>query len=111
MANRVIDTNVVLEIWHGRGPSRQSVRSESAADAAALAWLKENPKDMIATPVKLEFLGGTNSKKRNSASPTASSPTSRYWTTAKFLPRTGGRPNEPPAGSGGRAVSGTRWTA
>lgn len=62
MPNRVIDTNIVLDIWHGRSPSKIKARSESTVKEAAKTWLKENPGDMIVTPVKLEILGGVNDK-------------------------------------------------
>jgi predicted nucleic acid-binding protein len=62
MPRRVIDTNVLIELWHGRKPARRPVRSEEAADEAAAAWLRLNPKDAILTPVRLEFLAGTRDK-------------------------------------------------
>lgn len=62
MPRRVIDTNVLIELWHGRKPARRPVRSEESADEAAAAWLRLNPKDSILTPVRLEFLAGTRDK-------------------------------------------------
>ena len=62
MARRVLDHNVVLGIWHGRGPSRKPVRSEETARLAARGWLREHPEDGLVTPVRLEFIAGTKDR-------------------------------------------------
>ncbi len=62
MKNRVIDTNILIDIWHGRSPSKIRVRSDETAHEAAKAWIKKYPNDAILTPIKLEFLGGTKDK-------------------------------------------------
>lgn len=62
MKTRVLDTCILLDIWHGRSPSSIRVRSDKAAREAAAAWLKRYPGDAILTPVRLEFLGGTRDK-------------------------------------------------
>jgi predicted nucleic acid-binding protein len=62
MGARVIDTNVLIWLWHGRPPATRPVRSEETADAAATAWLRAHPGDAILTPVRLEFLAGTRDK-------------------------------------------------
>jgi predicted nucleic acid-binding protein len=62
MKNRVLDTCILFDIWHGRSPSKIRVRSDKTASTAALTWLKKYPNDAIVTPVRLEFLGGTKDK-------------------------------------------------
>ena len=59
MKRRVLDTNVLVTLWHS-GSGR--VDSERAAEAVAHGWLAEHPRDAIVTPVRLEFLGGTRSR-------------------------------------------------
>lgn len=62
MKNRVLDTNVLINIWHGKAPEGKPVRSDEAARAEPLKWLKRFPADGIVTPVRLEFVGGTREK-------------------------------------------------
>jgi predicted nucleic acid-binding protein len=62
MKDRVLDTCILIDIWHGRSPSRVRVRSEETARSAAQAWLKKYPRDAILTPIRLEFYGGTRDK-------------------------------------------------
>ena len=62
MKRRVLDTNVLLEIWHGRWPGGKPVRSDESAVAEAQKWLKKFPNDGILTPIRLEFIGGTRDK-------------------------------------------------
>jgi hypothetical protein len=62
MARRVIDHNVVLGLWHGRGPNRKPVRSEETARQAVREWLRQHPEDGLVTPVRLEFLAGTKDR-------------------------------------------------
>jgi predicted nucleic acid-binding protein len=62
VARRVIDHNVILGIWHGRGPGGVKVESERTARQAAANWLREHPGDGIVTPVRLEFMGGTDDR-------------------------------------------------
>ncbi|HET6572946.1 MAG TPA: PIN domain-containing protein [Fimbriiglobus sp.] len=58
----MIDHNVVLGNWHGRGPGRKPVRSEETARQAARSWLREHPEDGLVTPVRLEFIAGTKDR-------------------------------------------------
>lgn len=60
--SRVIDHNVVLAIWHGRVPDGRKVRTEETARLAADEWLHKHPGDGLVTPVRLEFLGGTDDR-------------------------------------------------
>jgi predicted nucleic acid-binding protein len=62
MKYRVLDTNILIEIWHGRWPGGKPVRTEESAAAEARKWLKKYPGDGILTPIKMEFIGGTRSK-------------------------------------------------
>ena len=62
MKRRVLDTNVLIDIWHGRWPGGKPVRSEESAVAEARKWLKKYPNDGILTPIRLEFIGGTRDK-------------------------------------------------
>jgi hypothetical protein len=62
MKDRVLDTCILINIWHGRNPSKIRVRSDETARTAAQAWLKEYPRDAILVPIRLEFIGGTSSK-------------------------------------------------
>ena len=65
MACRVLDTNRLLAIWHGKAPlAGKTVRvtSVKTAEDAVRRWLRENPDDVIVTPVRLEFLGGVRDK-------------------------------------------------
>jgi predicted nucleic acid-binding protein len=62
MKTRVLDTNILIEIWHGRWPGGKPVRSEEAAAEEAKKWLKKYPGDGILTPIQLEFIGGTRNK-------------------------------------------------
>lgn len=62
MKNRVLDTCILLDIWHGRSPSKIRVRSDAEARSAPKEWLKKYPNDAILTPIRLEFLGGTRDK-------------------------------------------------
>lgn len=57
--NRVIDTCVMLDIWHGRTPSKIRVRSKKTARSAAKKWLESHPNDVILTPIRLELIGGS----------------------------------------------------
>lgn len=59
MRRRVLDTNVLVTLWHS---SAGRVQSERAADDVAQAWLVAHPRDGVVTPVRLEFLGGTRSR-------------------------------------------------
>lgn len=62
MKTRVVDTNILIEIWHGRWPGGKPVRSEESAVEEAKKWLKKYPGDGILTPIRLEFIGGTRNK-------------------------------------------------
>ena len=62
MRGRVIDSNVVIALWHGRPPSPVAVRSEQTARQVAGWWLNAHPDDGLLTPVRLELLGGGQSK-------------------------------------------------
>ncbi len=62
MKNRVLDTNVLIKIWHGRWPGGKPVRSEASAVAEPRKWLKKFPNDGTLTPIGLEFIGGTRDK-------------------------------------------------
>lgn len=62
MRNRALDTNIVIEIWHGRWPGGKKVRSDETAASEPKRWLQRHPNDGILTPVRLEFLGGTRDK-------------------------------------------------
>ena len=62
MATRVLDTNVLIRLWRGGPPSPGPVNSEASARAAAMAWLALNPQDVILTPIRVEFLGGTRDR-------------------------------------------------
>lgn len=63
MKTRVLDTCILLDIWHGRSPSKIKVRSKKkTARSAARTWLKKYRSDGILTPIRLEFLGGVQSK-------------------------------------------------
>jgi hypothetical protein len=62
MRNRALDTNIVIEIWHGRWPGGRKVRTEETALSEPRKWLRHHPNDGILTPVRLEFLGGTRDK-------------------------------------------------
>lgn len=62
MKSRVLDTNILIELWHGRLPGVKPVRSEESATEVPRKWLKMYPNDGILTPVRLEFLGGTRNK-------------------------------------------------
>lgn len=59
---RVIDTNVLIRLWRGLAPSRGRVVSKESAEDAARAWLSYYKLDVIVTPVRLEFLGGTRDR-------------------------------------------------
>jgi predicted nucleic acid-binding protein len=62
MKYRVLDNNILIEIWHGKWPGGKPVRSEAAAAAEPQKWLKKFPNDAILTPVRLEFLGGARDR-------------------------------------------------
>ena len=62
MKKRVLDTCILIDIWHGQSASKIRVRSDETARAAARAWLKLRPNDAILTPIQLEFIGGTRDK-------------------------------------------------
>jgi len=65
MRRRSLDTNRLIQIWHGKLPHPGrfgTVSSEATAVEAAQRWLRANPKDVITTPVRLEFLGGTRDR-------------------------------------------------
>ena len=62
MKNRVLDTCILIDIWHGRSASKIRVRSDETAREAAQTWLKKFPNDGILTPIRLEFVGGTKDK-------------------------------------------------
>jgi predicted nucleic acid-binding protein len=62
MRNRAIDTNILIEIWHGRWPDGKPVRSDESATVEPRKWLRKYPHDGILSPTRLEFLGGTRSK-------------------------------------------------
>src|SRR6266545_3898352 len=62
MKTRVLDTNILVEIWHGRWQGGKPVRSEESAAEEPRKWLKKYPNDAILTPIKLELLGGTKDK-------------------------------------------------
>ena len=59
---RVIDTNVLVRLWRGLAPSRGRVVSRDSADEAVQTWLGLYKLDVIVTPVRLEFLGGTRDR-------------------------------------------------
>lgn len=56
MRGRVIDSNVVIAIWHGRVPDPVARRVQSEADArpAVETWLALHPDDGLVSPVRLE---------------------------------------------------------
>ena len=60
MRQRVIDSNVLIGLWHGRRPSpvKVKVRSRAEARLVADAWLKIYPGDGVLTPIRLELIGG-----------------------------------------------------
>ena len=58
----VLDTNRLIDLWRGKTLGIVRVTSAATAEAAARAWLAEFPEDVILTPVRLEFLGGTRSR-------------------------------------------------
>ena len=62
MALRILDTNVLIDLWKGRIPEFKRVTDGKSAMSAAQEWMNPNPNDAIVTPVKLEFLGGALSK-------------------------------------------------
>lgn len=62
MKHRVLDTNILIEIWHGKWPGGKPVRSDEAAVAEPKKWRAKHPHDGIVTPVRLEFLGGARDK-------------------------------------------------
>lgn len=62
MKPRVLDTNILIEIWHGRWRGGKPVRTEELAAEEPRKWLKKYPNDGILTPVRLEFLGGVRDK-------------------------------------------------
>ncbi len=61
MRPRVIDSNILLALWHGRFPSptKVKVRTKPTAQLVAGAWLKLNPGDGVLTPIRLELVGGS----------------------------------------------------
>lgn len=61
MRPRVIDSNILLALWHGRFPSptKVKVRTKPTAQLVAGAWLKLNPGDGGLTPIRLELVGGS----------------------------------------------------
>lgn len=62
MPARVLDTNYLIRIWHGRFPGRARVDSEVSAVRVARDWLRDFPQDVIVTPVRLEFQGGSRDR-------------------------------------------------
>ncbi len=62
MANRVLDTNVLIRPWRGQLLGLRRVDSEASAQASAAAWLRLPPDEAIVTPVRVEFLAGTESR-------------------------------------------------
>ncbi len=60
MRPRVIDSNILLALWHGRFPSptKVKVRTQPTAKLVAEAWLKICPGDGVLTPIRLELVGG-----------------------------------------------------
>ncbi len=60
MRLRVIDSNILLALWHGRYPSPTTlkVRTRPTAKLVAAAWLKIYPGDGVLTPIRLELTGG-----------------------------------------------------
>lgn len=62
MANRVLDTNVLINIWRGQTPGIRRSDSEKSAQAAAEKWLRLSPDDVILTPVRMEFLVGARDR-------------------------------------------------
>ncbi len=62
MANRVLDTNVLITIWRGKTPGIRRPDSEVSARAAAETWLRLSPDDVILTPVRIEFPVGARDR-------------------------------------------------
>ena len=65
MKQRALDTNRLIKIWHGKLPHPGgfgAVSSEATAAEAATRWLEEYPQDVLLTPIRLEFVGGTRDK-------------------------------------------------
>lgn len=62
MADRVLDTTVLIKIWRGDTPGIRRPNSEGTARAAAVAWLRQSPNSVIVTPVRIEFLVGARDK-------------------------------------------------
>lgn len=64
VANRVLDTNVLIKLWHGKmpGPNAIRVTTEETARKVAAMYLRAHPDDAILTPIKIEFLGGTRDR-------------------------------------------------
>lgn len=65
MKRRALDTNRLIRIWQGKLPHPGrfgTVSSSATAVEAARRWLEVNPNDVLVTPVRLEFLGGTRDK-------------------------------------------------
>ena len=60
MRPRVIDSNILLALWHGHYPSptKVKVRTKSTAKLVVKAWLAINPTDGVLTPIRLELVGG-----------------------------------------------------
>ena len=60
MRPRVIDSNVLLGLWHGRYPSpiKVKVRTKRTAKLVAATWLRIYPGDGVLTPIRLELVGG-----------------------------------------------------
>lgn len=59
---RVMDSNVVIDLWRGRHPSPARVRTQADARRAASAWLALHPGDGLITTVRLELLAGGRDK-------------------------------------------------
>ena len=59
---RVLDTNILINLWHGRYRAFSKVDSLRSAEKTAKAWLKREPDDGILTPIRLEFLAGIRDK-------------------------------------------------
>ncbi len=62
MKYRIVDTNILIAIWHGRYARIPKVTDEASAKVAAKTWLHNNPADGILTPIRLEFVAGSRDR-------------------------------------------------